>query len=195
MIKAKPLASGEAVSKSQKSLSALSGVSRSPTSARKKSRIRSSANLRRFSLPSSAPISIASGVKTEPLGAILPTAFPPQRISPLSDSVKIWCVPLHKDVRRRSISGATVCAAVASNALASRPVVVASMVKLSPSSCPMRTSSTKTSPLSFIVAFIYALAPMPLSSLLVRRSTNRSVRFSCSASDSLSSTSRATFTQ
>ena len=161
------------------------------TAACKNSRIRSVAILRKGPWPNSPPMTSASGVKTDPLGAIRPTAMPPHMICPVSDNVKIWCVPDEIEVRRRSTSGPTAFCAAAARACASRLPSLVSDVNFNPSKRPIRTSSTYTSPVSLMVTLISNSAPMPFNSLRVRRSTKRAVNASCSASDSLSSTSLA----
>ena len=125
-----------------------------------------------------------------PLGAMRPMGFPPQRISPFSESVKIAWVPPDRLVRRRSISGPMASAAVARSALASTSDPLSSGKNVKPSRRPIKCPSTQTSPLSLTEVSIAVPVPIPLRRADVRRSTNLAMRPSCNASDRRSSTSR-----
>ena len=75
------------------------------------------------------------------------------------------------------------------------PPADASATKVKPSSRPISWPSTTTSPVFLISVSNVVFSRSRRINTLVRRSTNRSVRRSCSASESLSSTLRATACQ
>src|SRR5207342_1557781 len=86
---------------------------------------------------------------------------------------------------RALISPASAFCAAFCNALASDPPDEASGTKTKPSSRPMPCPSTTTSPVLLISGSSIAFSRRRRISLLVRRSTKRSVRRSCKASESL----------
>ena len=98
-------------------------------------------------------------------------------------------------VARASISPASAVRAAACNAFASEPAADASATNVKPSRRPISCPSTTTSPVFLISVSNVVFSRSRRINTLVRRSTNRSVRRSCIASESLSSTPRATACQ